>query len=105
MKTFLLTTDLAGSEYPRYNNIEFIRRARQTQTCYIKSIPLSLSNKKIKFSWSLSPSAQFDHDKTYWRPPLQKTGTVKEHEHDFPSKMKKNCNEKSSFLYFNFEEK
>ena len=90
MKTFLLTTDLAGSEYPRYNNIEFIRRARQTQTGYIRSVPLSLSNKKIKFSWSLSPSAQFDHDKTYWRPPLQKTGTVKEHEHDISSKIKKN---------------
>ena len=35
-QVFFWSQILAGSEYPRYRNIEFIRRARQTQTGYVR---------------------------------------------------------------------
>ena len=69
---------LAGSEYPRYRNIEFIRRAQLTGTGYIRSVPLSSSNKKIKFSWKLSQSAQFDHNKSHRNQPLKRTKILKD---------------------------
>ena len=35
---FFLSLSSAGSEYPRYNNVEFIRRARRTETGYIRKV-------------------------------------------------------------------
>ena len=78
-------TSLSCKIFSFLNNIlNRIGQRQSFESCLIcsepcpRSVPLSHSNKKVKFSWRLSQTAQFDHSRGSSGGPLIMTKTLKE---------------------------
>ena len=69
--------NFAGSEYPRFNNTEFVRRAKVYTSGYMRSVPMGSGAyyNGIKFAWDLV-NTKFNPDKSSRIKPVKKTNKI-----------------------------
>ena len=66
--------NLAGSEFPRYPNLEFVRRSKLSKSGYVRSVPMKQGtyNYRLRFTWELR-NTRFNPDKSSKSKPVKRT--------------------------------
>ena len=66
--------NFAGSEFPRYPNLEFVRRSKESKNSYVRSVPMRQGtyNYRLRFTWDLV-NTKFNPDKSSKSKPVKRT--------------------------------
>ena len=70
--------NFAGSEFPRFPNLEFVKRSKLSKSGYVRSVPMKQGtyNYRLRFTWDLI-NTRFNPDKSSKSKPVKRTGREK----------------------------